>query len=82
MKHLLILMFGFLFLFIGVNGSAGPLTLQQQTLTVNGHTVKLQVPEGMRVDFLAPLDGPRFLTRGPDNELLIGSNGRNIYRLK
>ncbi len=58
------------------------LSLQEQTLTVNGKTVILQVPDGMRVEFMAPLNGPRFLALGPDNELLSGSRGPNIYRLK
>jgi glucose/arabinose dehydrogenase len=56
--------------------------MQTQALTVDGNTVQLKVPEGMRVDFMAPLDGPRFLISGPGDELLVGSRGADIFRLK
>jgi len=79
-RSLLIPLF-LLFLFAGHPREAAALTLQPQKLTVNGHTVMLQVPEGMRVDFIAPLDSPRFLALGPENELLVGSRGASIYRM-
>lgn len=72
----------FLLLFPGAAGHCQALTLHPQNLSVNGYTVQLMVPQGLRVEFLAPLDGPRFLTRGPGNELLVGSRGAEIYRLK
>ena len=57
------------------------ITLHDQDLAVNGHTISLRVPAGLKVEYLAALDGPRFLTLGPGNELLIGSNNANVYRL-
>jgi hypothetical protein len=82
MKKLLPLLLLSLFFLTAHSRTCTALTLQTQTMTVNGYTVQLKVPEGMRVDFLAPLDGPRFLTRGPGNELLVGSQGTDIFRLK
>ncbi len=58
------------------------LSLQNQNLTVDGHSVQLKVPEGTRIDFLAKMHGPRFLTIGPDKEFLFGSKRADIYRLK
>ncbi|MDW7774113.1 MAG: PQQ-dependent sugar dehydrogenase [Desulfobulbaceae bacterium] len=58
------------------------LTLESQRLMVNNSTVELKVPAGLQVEFLAPMDGPRFLAIGPDNELLAGSTGSTIYRLQ
>jgi len=55
-------------------------TMKYQDLTVLGHSVRLQIPEGTEVEFLGTMDGPRFLDLGPDNELLIGSNNSKIYR--
>jgi len=57
------------------------LTLVPQTLSVNGFTVELQVPSGLRVEFVAPLLSPRFLTTGPDQEILIGTLAGPIYRV-
>ncbi|WP_051309133.1 PQQ-dependent sugar dehydrogenase [Desulfogranum japonicum] len=51
-----------------------------QLLTISGKSVNLQVPEGLTVEFIAPLERPRFLTQGPQNELLIGSRTGTIYR--
>lgn len=55
-------------------------------ITVSGNTATLQVPDGTVVEFMAEMSLPRFLTVGPDNELIIGSRvvsgaGSNIYRL-
>ena len=61
---------------------AHAITLVSQTLEVNGNSVELQVPSGLRVEFLANLSQPRFLALGPDAELIIGSRGNQIYRLK
>jgi len=72
----------FLICFAFQSETCPALTMRTQTITVNGYTVQLRVPEGIRVDFLAPLNGPRFLTRGPENELLVGSTGADIFRLK
>ncbi len=82
MKKLLIFLFLFMFFLTGSSQTSKALELRPQTLTVNGFTIQLQVPEGMRVDFMAPLEGPRFIARGPGEELLIGSRGGNIYRLQ
>lgn len=81
MKKLPFLLF-FLICFAAQSRTSPALTMRTQTLAVNGYTVQLQVPEGMRVDFLASLSGPRFLARGPGNELLVGSRGADIFRLK
>jgi len=82
MKKLLPTFLFSLLFFAIYSGTCTALTMQTQTLTVNGYTVQLKVPEGMRVDFLAPLNGPRFLTLGPGNELLVGSQNTDIFRLK
>ena len=58
------------------------ITYRSQMLTVNNSRVALQVPSGLKVEFLAALDGPRFLALGPHHELLIGSRRTNVYRLK
>jgi len=57
------------------------LTLVSQSLTVNGNTVTLNVPSGTRLQYLASIPGARFLTVGPDGELIVGSNGSGVYRL-
>jgi len=67
--------------FISVSPSDS-ITLRSQTLNVNGNSIQLQVPSGLRVEFLAALNRPRFLALGPDEELIIGSRGANIYRMK
>jgi glucose/arabinose dehydrogenase len=60
---------------------ASAMTLYDQDITVNGHSVTLQVPLGLTIEHLASLNGPRFIALGPNNELLIGSDNSNIYRL-
>ncbi len=80
-KHRTVIFFLLLFLATSTDNCLA-MILRSQNLEVDGNTVKLMVPEGMKVEFLAPLDGPRFLTRGSTNELLIGSRGARIYRLK
>ncbi|MCL7489129.1 MAG: PQQ-dependent sugar dehydrogenase [Desulfobulbaceae bacterium] len=82
MKKLLPFILFFLLLLATPPQTPAALIMRTQTLTVNGYTVQLKVPEGMRVDFMAPLNGPRFLTRGPGDELLVGSRGADIFRLK
>ncbi len=82
MKKLLPFLLFTLFFLVTSSRTCTALTLRTQTLTVNGYTVQLRVPEGIRVDFIAPLNGPRFLTLGPGNELLVGSRGTDVYRLK
>lgn len=62
--------------------SADDINLQSQTITVEGYTAQLRVPEQMQLEFVASIPGARFLTGGPDGELLIGSSGPEIYRLK
>ena len=68
-------------LFLLLSDIASAITLHDQDLTANGRSVRLQVPTGLKVEYLASLNGPRFLTLGPDNELLIGSNNSSVYRL-
>jgi len=82
MKKLLPFILFFLFLLVTSPQTSAALAMRTQTLTVNGYTVQLKVPEGMRVDFVAPLNGPRFVNRGPGDELLVGSRGPDIYRLR
>ena len=57
------------------------ISLQSQTLIVGNHSVELNVPSGLKVEFLTALDSPRFLSLGPQDEILIGSKGANIYRV-
>jgi glucose/arabinose dehydrogenase len=64
-----------------LSSMASALTLQDQDITVNGHSVRLRVPAGLAIEYLASLSGPRFLALGPNNELLIGSDNSNVYRL-
>jgi len=61
--------------------SAFPLDRVMQSMTVNGSTATLMVPRETQVELLARINGARFPTFGPSNELLIGSNGSNVYRL-
>lgn len=59
--------------------------LENQTVSALGHQIQLQVPTGMRVEFVTALYKPRFIEKGPGGELLIGSrpNGSSstIYRV-
>lgn len=72
----------FLFMLVSLisTKTTSALTLVPQTLTVNGHTIELQVPKGLQVEFLFPLQTPRLLATGPDNELIIGSKSGALYR--
>ena len=79
----IIVTFGMICLWSTVSSA---LQLVPQEITVNGNTTTLQVPDGMVVELMATMTGARFLTVGPDNELLVGSQvgagGRsNIYRV-
>jgi len=65
---------------IGI-GSASSIELRSQTLVVNGHSIQLQVPVGLYLEFLANLSNPRFLTMGPGQEFIIGSRGTDIHRM-
>lgn len=76
---ILALVFGQNLLFVAPSDG---ITLRSQTLKANGHSIQLKVPSGIQVEFLAALDGPRFLALGPGEELIIGSRGENIYRMK
>lgn len=60
---------------------AAALHLVTQKLTVNGHTVELQLPPDLQIEFLASLSQPRLMSLGPNGEILIGSRGPHIYRL-
>jgi glucose/arabinose dehydrogenase len=61
--------------------SSQAMNLVPQQITVAGKSTTLMVPEGMRVQFMAPASGARFPTLGPDNEMIIGSNGPTVFRL-
>ena len=61
--------------------SSQALTLVPQQITVDGNSVTLMVPEGMKVQFMTAFSGARFPALGPDNELIIGSNGPSVFRL-
>ncbi len=80
-KHFLNTVFTLLQILLLYTHDTFALTLVPQSLSVNGHSIQLQVPSGLRVDFLTSLSSPRFLTNGPDSELLIGSLGSSIYRI-
>ncbi len=69
-----------LFLLTGVPiGNA--LELQNQVVQVNGYSAVLKVPKGMRLEFVTSMSGPRFISRGPDNEFIIGSLSSTLYRV-
>ncbi len=69
----------FVLIFSAVTGEA--LNLVPQQITVGSRSATLMVPEGMQVQFMATASGARFPTLGPDNELIIGSNGQSVFRL-
>ncbi len=70
-----------LIFFAGYSGAA-TFQLKTQAVSAEGFSINLNVPENMRVEYVASLSQPRFITLGPDNELLIGSKVGTIYRLK
>ena len=78
--NVLTLVLGLYFLFVAP--SSDGMTFRSQTLEANGHSIELQVPSGLQVEFLATLSQPRFLALGPSEELIIGSRSTNIYRMK
>ena len=61
--------------------SSQALNLVPQQITVSGNSATLIVPEGMQVQFMAAASGARFPALGPDNEMIIGSNGPTVFRL-
>ena len=61
--------------------SSQTLNLVPQQITVSGNSATLMVPEGMQVQFMAAASGARFPALGPDNEMIIGSNGPTVFRL-
>jgi len=61
--------------------SSQAMNLVPQQITVSGNSTTLMVPEGMQVEFMAAASGARFPTLGPDNEIIIGSNGSTVFRL-
>ena len=65
----------------GSTGAQTPLKLVQQTLVVDGEKYEVQVPDGFVLDFLTgDLKGPRMISFGPNQEMLIGSKS-GVYRL-
>jgi glucose/arabinose dehydrogenase len=73
---------GICWILLGSANMDQSLPLRNQDMTVNGFSVVLQVPEHMRLEYVADLDSPRFITMGPDGELIIGSHGSSIYRVE
>lgn len=63
---------------------AGPVAAQQaQSVAIGPQRYEARVPAGYTLEFLAGgMDGPRLPTFGPSGELLIGSSGGKVYRLK
>ena len=61
--------------------SSQAMNLVSQQITVFGNSTTLMVPKGMQVEFMAAASGARFPTLGPDNEIIIGSNGSTVFRL-
>ena len=61
--------------------SSQALNLAPQQITVAGNSTTLMVPKGMQVQFMAAASGARFPALGPDNEMIIGSNGSTVFRL-
>ena len=65
-------------------GQAEPLPLEQheQGLVVDGETVIVRIARGLELELLTNrLRGPRLMTFGARDELLIGSKSGLIYRL-
>jgi len=61
--------------------SSQAMNLVPQQIKVAGNSATLMVPEGMQVQFMATASGARFPALGPDNEIIIGSNGPTVFRL-
>ena len=76
-----------LFVFAGASQPAaragtGALEYYSHSLRVDGIERQVTVPEGYRLELLSSdFRGPRLLSFGPANELLIGSKSGLIYRL-
>lgn len=64
--------------------SAGvePIRLETQTFKVANREIQARVPSGYRLEFVAPLDGPRLISFSPNGEIFIGSKAGVIYRLR
>lgn len=59
------------------------LTYTSQTIHVQGQSYRASVPTGYQLEMLTDaLDGPRLLTFGHDQELLIGSKSGKLFRIK
>ncbi len=52
-----------------------------QKLQVGKHSIDLQLPKGLKIEFLAAIDKPRLFVFAADNSLIIGSKSARIYRL-
>ena len=61
--------------------SSQALNLVPQQISVSGNTATLMVPEGLQVQFIEAVSGARFPILGPDNEMIIGTNGSRVFRL-
>jgi glucose/arabinose dehydrogenase len=58
------------------------LSLQLQTVNVDGTSYKVNVPQGYIFEVLTTdIDRPRMLTFHPDGSLFAGSRSGNVYRL-
>ncbi|MGD2137798.1 MAG: sugar dehydrogenase [Gammaproteobacteria bacterium] len=57
------------------------ISYRQQLLVVDDEPWTLELPAGLRLELLTPLDAPRLPTFLPNGELIIGSKAGNLYRL-
>lgn len=62
---------------------AGTQTLayETQTLTVDGASRTVRVPQGYRLEWLAAMDSPRMLAFAANGDLYAGSKSGKVYRL-
>lgn len=68
--------------FFEAGASTQLLVYKQQRMVVEGHSYRVQVPDGYRLELLtASLDRPRLLRFAANGDLFIGSKSGNIYRL-
>lgn len=57
------------------------LAYEDQSLAVDGEHRVVRVPAGYRLEWLAPMDGPRMLTFAANGDLYAGSKSGRVYRL-
>jgi len=57
------------------------LSYKEQTLTLDGTSRTVRLPDGYRLEFLASMDAPRMLTFAANGDLFAGSQSGRVYRL-